>query len=198
MASHITELKTTVYRAPVISTLFGWISRGILRLIGWKIIGDPPTHKKYVLIAAPHTSNWDFLLFLLLAFIKKFDVHWMGKDALFPWPIKGFMVWLGGIPIDRSKANNLVEQMVDYFERTEQLGVLITPEGTRSKVERWKTGFYNIARQADLPIVLGFVDGANKTVGFGPTFQTTGDLEVDLQAIQAYYKDMQGIVPDNG
>ncbi len=197
-ASSITELKTTLFLTPVLSTVCRWLSRLIIKLIGWRIEGEPPQDKKYIIIAAPHTSNWDFGLFLLVAFIKRLDLHWMGKDALFPRPLKGLMIWLGGIPIDRSKANNVVDQMVQYFASVDQLGVLIPPEGTRSKVDRWKTGFYHIAHQAELPIFLAYIDARTKTIGFGRRFQPTGDIEKELAEIQSFYHDKQGLVPENG
>lgn len=195
MSSKITELKSTLFVTPIISDLCRVISRVLIRLSGWRIIGEKPADKKYIVIAAPHTSNWDFVLFLLVAFILRFDAHWMGKDALFPWPFKRLMIWLGGIPIDRSKSNNMVDQMVDYFASVERLTVLIPPEGTREKVDRWKTGFYHIAVKANLPVVLGFIDAQSKTLGFGPRFIPTGDLERDMQEIRQFYVGMIGIRP---
>jgi 1-acyl-sn-glycerol-3-phosphate acyltransferase len=167
-------------------------------LIGWKIVGEKPTCQKYIVVAAPHTSNWDFFIFLLAGFVLRLDVHWMGKDSLFPWPFKRLMVWLGGIPIDRSKNNNVVDQMAEYFCSVERLTVLIPPEGTRAKVEQWKTGFYYIAEKADVPIVLGFIDAATRTAGLGPVFTRTGDVDSDMQAIQGYYKTKRGLKPSNG
>jgi 1-acyl-sn-glycerol-3-phosphate acyltransferase len=197
MASKVTELKTTMYTTPVISSLLRYLSLFIIRSIGWRIVGKKPDDAKYIVVAAPHTSNWDFILYVLLAFILRFDSHWMGKDALFFFPFKRLMVWLGGIPIDRSKTNNVVSQMVDYYASVEELVVIIPPEGTRSKAERWKTGFYHIADQAKLPLVLGYIDARTKTIGFGPHFIPTGDLDADMQAIQAFYADKQGINPEN-
>ena len=109
------SLTRTMFCTPIISTVLGAISFVILKVIGWRVVGELPAHKKYVLLAAPHTSNWDFILFLLMAFTLKIDAHWMGKDSLFPAPFKWLMIWLGGIAIDRSKANNTVEQMVDHY-----------------------------------------------------------------------------------
>nr|WP_235015592.1 1-acyl-sn-glycerol-3-phosphate acyltransferase [Oceanicoccus sp. KOV_DT_Chl] len=147
--------------------------------------------------AAPHTSNWDFALLLLVCFSLRLDAHWMGKDDIFMQPFKRLMIWLGGIPIDRSKKNNVVEQMVNYFQSVDNLIVIVPPEGTRSKVERWRTGFYHIALNSELPIVLGFIDAANKKVGFGPAFVPTGNVEQDMQDIQSFYQNFQGINPEN-
>ena len=196
-ASTITKLKSTVFQAPFVSTLFRGISRLLMALIGWRIVGEKPADKKCVIIGAPHTSNWDFVLFVMYAFIYGVDIHWMGKQALFPRPFRRLMVWLGGIPIDRSRAHSVVSQMVDYFESVEQLTVLITPEGTRSKVERWKMGFYHIAVQAKLPIYLGFVDRDSRSIGIGSRFQPTGDADADMETILAFYRDKRGINPHN-
>lgn len=154
-----------------------------------------PDPKRFVLVGAPHTSNWDFILMLLAVFVWRIDIRWMGKDSIFKPPFTGLMVWLGGISIDRSKANNTVEQMVEHYRQQDELVVLIPPEGTRSKVERWKTGFYHIALQAEVPIALGYIDAATKTVGLGPLFTPTGDIESDMSVIQQFYSDKQGIKP---
>ncbi|MGK0499007.1 MAG: 1-acyl-sn-glycerol-3-phosphate acyltransferase [Oceanicoccus sp.] len=196
MPTHVTKLKTTIIMTPVISTVFGWLAVLLLKLIGWRIIDDKPQDDKYIIIAAPHTSNWDFVLFLLVAFSKGFDAHWMGKDALFPKLIKPFVIWLGGIPIDRSKANNAVEQMVEYFSSVDKLAVLITPEGTRKKVERWKTGFYHIALQANVPIYCAYIDAPTRTISFGEKFIPSGNLEQDMAAMQYSYIGKLGINPE--
>lgn len=169
----------------------------MLRLIGWRVEGAAPVDKKYIVVAAPHTSNWDFPIFIFAVFVLRLDVHWMGKDSLFPFPFKWFVAWFGGIPIDRSKTNNIVEAIADYFSQVEQLAVTIPPEGTRKKVDRWKTGFYHIAHRAGVPVVLGFVDGKTKTVGLGPTFVTTGDVDADMALIQDFYSKKQGINQHN-
>jgi 1-acyl-sn-glycerol-3-phosphate acyltransferase len=193
MASNITELKTTVYLTPVISSVLRVISLAVIKLSGWKITGEKPHHPKYIVVAAPHTSNWDFIILLMAGFILRWDIHWMGKASLFPQPFTRFMVWLGGIPIDRSKANNVVDQMADYFSSVDQLSVLIPPEGTRSKVDQWKTGFYYIAEKANVPIVMGFIDAGTKTAGLGPVFNCTGDAEADIKAIRSFYQGKVGI-----
>ncbi len=197
MASNITELKSTLFVTPVICTLFRYLSVIVLMLIGWRTVGGKPTLDKYIVVAAPHTSNWDFVLFLLLGFKLGYNTHWMGKDALFRFPIKRLMIWLGGIPIDRSKNNNVVEQMADYFSSVDELSVIIPPEGTRSKTVRWKTGFYHIAVAAKVPLVLGYIDSSTKTLGFGPIYHPTGEIDNDLENIKAFYNDKVGVIPDN-
>ena len=189
-------MAATIFSTPIINTLLRYTSKIILKLVGWSVIGETPTAEKYVVIGAPHTSNWDFILMMVAVFDRRLEVHWMGKDSLFPWPIKGFMHWLGGIAIDRSQSNNTVDQVVEHFKSHSDLIVIIPPEGTRSKAQRWKTGFYHIAYGANVPIILAAIDATTKTVCFGPAFFPTGDIEVDLPEIQLFYKDKKGINPD--
>lgn len=186
-------MKKTVFSTPVVSPLCRGLARLLLRGIGWRVVGTPPERRQFVLIGAPHTSNWDFPLMLLAVFAARLDVHWMGKAALFPRGLGWWMRWLGGMPIDRSKANNTVEQMVAAYSRFDDLILLIPPEGTRSRVERWKTGFYHIAHQAKVPIVLGFVDGENRRLGFGPVFEPSGDVEADMHHIRSFYAGFSGL-----
>lgn len=185
----------SVFKTPILIHLLRWLlARPLLYLLGWKILGQTPQGKS-ILIGAPHTSNWDFPLMLAVMISQGADVRWMGKDALFRPPFRHLMMWLGGIPIDRSQANNTVDQMVAAIERSEEITLLITPEGTRSKVHEWKTGFYHIAHRARIPIVLGFIDTRTKTCGFGPRYTPSGNIEADLTEIRAYYADKRGIRP---
>lgn len=189
----------TVFRTPLLNRLLGWLASALLRVLGWRVVGELPVQQlKYVLIGAPHTSNWDFPLMLLAVLKVGLDLHWMGKDSLFPFPFRGLMKWLGGIPIDRSQANGQVAQTVARFQASERLVVLIPPEGTRAKVARWKTGFYHIAHGAGVPILLGFVDAQRRELGFGPLYFPSGDIERDLPEIKAFYQDKQGIRPELG
>lgn len=183
----------TIYTTPILRDVLSLIARLILRLIGWKVTGETPQYKKYILIAAPHTSNWDFIFMLLVVLSRKMDARWMGKQQLFRPPFHGVMKWLGGIPIERSKTNNTVDSMVNAFQSAPTLTLLITPEGTRSKVKEWKTGFYRIANSAEVPIVLGFIDASTKSCGFGDTFHPSGDIDNDMLAIKANYKNKSGI-----
>lgn len=186
-------MRTTLFRVPVLSTFLSYFAAGVLRCTGWQVVGSLPSQSKYVLIGAPHTSNWDFLLMLLAVLKIRMDVHWLGKSSLFSGPFSGFMQWLGGIPVDRSKSNNLVAQLVDTFTRRDELVVVIPPEGTRAKVDKWKSGFYYVALGANVPILLGFVDFSRKQLGFGPLFYPTGDYNLDLIEIQKFYADKVGI-----
>ena len=161
-----------------------------LRAGGWTVVGEMPDLPKFIIVAAPHKTNWDLPNALAVGLHYGLRINWMGKDSLFKWPFGGFMRWLGGISIDRSKTNNAVAQMVDAFAAADQLVVVIPPEGTRGDVERWKSGFYHIAHGAQVPLVLAFIDYANRRVGVAQMFHTTGDFDGDLARIQAAYAPM--------
>ncbi|QQD19625.1 lysophospholipid acyltransferase family protein [Spongiibacter nanhainus] len=183
----------TIFRTPGVRHGFRWLFMLTCRLIGWKVVGKAPAEKKCILIAAPHTSNWDFPTMMVAAFVLGLDIHWMGKHTLFPkGPLGAIMRWFGGIPVDRRAKHNTVEQMVEHFRQRDALLVLITPEGTRSKVERWKEGFYHIARGAEVPIYLGFVDASKKETGLGPAFYPSGDVERDIAEIRRFYEGKTG------
>lgn len=189
-------MRRTVYNTPILKqilTAVAWIG---LKLAGWKLEGAPPHEKKYVLIAVPHTSNWDFPITLAMAFLFKFDIFWMGKDSLFVGPFGPILRWLGGIPVDRAQSTNLVQQTINAFNKNDELVVTIPPEGTRSRVEKWKTGFYYIALGANVPIALGFLDYKRKVGGFGPTFYPTGNLEQDIADIRKFYAPISGLHED--
>lgn len=186
----------TIFDTPIIRSAFAWISIICLRLSGWRLEGKFPDLPKYVMIAAPHTSNWDFPVTLGICFAARAKIYWMGKASLFKGPLGPIMRWLGGVPVDRSKSNNLVQQMVDVFNSSERLVLTIPPEGTRSKVKQWKSGFYHIAVGAKVPIVLAFLDFRRKVGGFGPVFEPTGNVDQDMRDIQAFYKDIVGKNPN--
>lgn len=188
-------MRYTIFRTPGLRAPLRWLASAILFLLRWRVVGELPVTSRYVLVAAPHTSNWDFPLMLLAVLKTGMDLHWMGKHTLFKAPFGGLMRWLGGIPIDRTRANQTVGQMVARFRASDQLVVLIPPEGTRARVQRWKTGFYHIAHGADVPVLLGFIDARRRHLGFGPLIALTGDIEADLPRIQAFFADKQGIRP---
>jgi len=187
----------TVFETPVVGTLFYVISIIFLKILGWRRAGQLPEMPRYVMIAAPHTSNWDMPITLALAFAFRIKVYWMGKDTIFKWPFGTLMKWLGGIPIDRSKSNNIVEQSVSAFQENDRLIMIIPPEGTRKKVRYWKTGFYRIAHGAGVPIVLGYLDFAHKTGGIGPIVWPSGDIDADMKIIQTFYAGITGKYPDD-
>jgi 1-acyl-sn-glycerol-3-phosphate acyltransferase len=168
------------------------VSRFILKITGWKLEGRLPNSQKYVMIAAPHTSNWDFVFTLLVCFSLKISPHILGKKELLEWPMGRFFPWLGIVPVDRSRSTNLVGQAVEAFESADRLVLLITPSGTRSKVKRWKTGFYHIAHGANVPLAFGYIDYARKLVGIGGFMQVSGDLDADMMRIKSFYVDIVG------
>ncbi len=167
-----------------------------LRATGWQAEGRRPAARKYVLIAAPHTTNWDLAYLLALAWLFEIKVSWMGKHTLFAGPFGWVMRGLGGIPIRRDRRGNVVQQMVDAFAASESLALVVPAEGTRRYVPHWKSGFYHIANRARVPIVLGFLDYRRKRGGFGPELIPTGDIRHDMDEIRAFYADKVGKYPD--
>ena len=185
----------TIFKTPIINTLVRWLSIGVLYLIGWRTDTSAKIAPKCVLIGAPHTSNWDFPIGLMLCFSMNIDVVWMGKDSLFPPVLGHIMRWLGGIPVDRSQPGQMVQATINAFNRSEKLLVIVPPEGTRGKVTRWKTGFYYMAVGANVPIGLGYLDFKNKRGGVAEIFYPSGDIEKDMPEIRAYYKNFVGKNP---
>jgi 1-acyl-sn-glycerol-3-phosphate acyltransferase len=188
-------LKTTIFSTPFLSALLRLISNLILRMVGWRVEGKLPEVPKYVLIGAPHTSNWDFVLFLGVIFHLKANAKFMGKAELFHGPFSWFFYWCGGVPVDRKKSQGLVEQMAEASERSEKFILTIAPEGTRHYVSEWKMGFYHIAKNAGIPIVMAIVDGRNRTVRVGQVFQPTENMEADIKAIKGFFEGIAGINP---
>lgn len=189
-------MQTTIFDTPVIRSGMAWLSAALLRVRGWKIEGQFPDLPKYVMIAAPHTTNWDFPIALGTCFALRNKIYWMGKHSLFKGPMGPLMRWLGGISVNRSRSNSLVQQVIDAYREADRLVVVIPPEGTRKKVTEWKTGFYHIAVGAGVPVVLAYVDFPNKRVGVGPTFYPSGDLDADMREIRAFYQGFRGKHPD--
>ncbi len=170
-------------------------ARGILRLAGWRVVGDVP-RPKCVLIGAPHTSNWDFPLAILGLWALGVEARWVGKHTLFRRPFGWIMRRLGGIPLDRDRTRHFVREVVGWFEREPALCLVIAPEGTRSRREAWRTGFYWIAHGAGVPIGLGFLDFARKELGVGDVLVPTGDIEADFERLRAFYADKTGKHPE--
>jgi len=185
-------MNITIFSTPVIKTVARGIACFILKLTGWKVTGQRPGIKKYVMIAAPHTTNWDFFYGLLMILYFRDEVFWMGKKQIFRFPFGGLMRWFGGIAVDRSRTNNLVQAVIEEFKNHESLIVTIPPEGSRSKADSWKTGFYYIASGAGVPILLAFLDYHKKIAGYGPVFIPSDDVESDMAEIKNFYKDISG------
>ncbi len=172
------------------------LARLFLQWTVWKPEGLRPEVERFVLIAAPHTTNWDFPY--LIAFAEIFDlrIHWVGKHTLFRGPMGSVMRALGGIPVRRDRRENLVSTLARLFGEHETLGLVVPAEGTRSYVDHWKSGFYHIAREANVPIVMSFLDYERKRGGFGPAFLPSGDVTADMDAVRAFYADKKGRHPE--
>lgn len=191
-------MRVTIFTTPLLSTALRWFSKHILRLLGWTLTGSMPANTpKSVVIAAPHTSNWDFPYTLMVAFALGLNIQWMGKKQLFRWPFGHLMRWLGGIAVDRSQSTNMVAASVATLQSSpHELHLVVPPEGTRSQSRHWKTGFYYIALGAQVPIVLGYMDFAEKKSGLGPALSPTGDIDADMAQIKAFYAAFKGKNPD--
>jgi 1-acyl-sn-glycerol-3-phosphate acyltransferase len=173
----------------------GWI---LLRLLGWRVSGSlPPGVDRAVVIAAPHTTNWDLPYMLAVSYVLGVRPSWLGKRELFRAPFGGLMRRLGGIPVDRDRRTNLVEQAAERLRDAERLFLVIPPSGTRSRAPHWRSGFYHIARTARVPIVCAFLDYATKTGGIGLVFAPSGDIGRDMDRLRAFYRDVRGKYPDS-
>lgn len=177
-------------------SLTGKISNQIISLLGWQVKGKKPEHKKYVLLAAPHTSNWDFPIGRLTNSKLEIDLKVLMKKSWFFFPMGLIMRSLGAIPLDRSKAGTVMDYVVDLFNKNEEFVFAITPEGTRSYVDYWRTGFYYIALKANVPIVCGYLDYKKKETGIGPIIYPTGDAEKDLEKIMIFYRKVSAKYPE--
>ncbi len=186
-------MRTTVFSTPILTPLLRLLAIALLKLSGWRARGEELPQQRFVLIGAPHTSNWDFPLMLLVVLKLRLRVFWMGKHTLFPFGLGWLMKWLGGIPVNRTASHNMVSETVRQYQQNDELVVLIPPEGTRKKVERWKTGFYHIAVNAEVPILLGYVDAAKKEAGIADFFNPGGDIDKDMAEIRAFYANKKGI-----
>lgn len=173
-----------------------WLARLFLSATGWQPEGERPAPARYVLIAAPHTTNWDFPY--LLAFAEHFGltISWLGKASLFRGPLGPLMRALGGIPIERSRSENRVAEMAQAFSDRAALGLVVPAEATRGRAEYWKSGFYYIAMAAEVPVVMSYLDYTRKRGGFGPAFMPSGDIARDMDAVRAFYADKQGKYPE--
>lgn len=162
----------------------------------WTLTVETVPTRPTVLIGAPHTSNWDFVLMLAIAWRLGIDVRWLGKSSLFRGWRGPIMRRLGGIPVDRSDPAQVVGDVVARVHQGEVFGLVVTPDGTRSATGYWKSGFYRIARETGMPVTLGFVDRTTMTTGLGPTLDLTGDVGADMDRIRAFYADKAGLRPE--
>jgi 1-acyl-sn-glycerol-3-phosphate acyltransferase len=195
---------TPTYRFPELPPSLprrgNWFSRTVaqfgMRLFGWTVTGCLPDIKKAVIIVAPHTSNWDFIVGVLAMFALSIRVSFLGKDTLFRPPFGLLFRWLGGFPVDRSSPSGVVEQTVDEFNRATTLALALSPEGTRSRSTRWRTGFYHIAVGAVVPIVPVALDFANKNIRLGQPVEMTGEMEADLAGLESFFANATGLKPE--
>lgn len=184
------------HKAPASGLIKYWLARFWYGITGWNVVGELPPDKKFVLVGAHHTSNWDFPFGLCAIFIFRLKASWMGKNALFIWPLGIVMRSLGGIAIDRSSQHGIVEQTAEQLKNTEKLVILLAADGTRKKMDHWKSGFYWIAYKAQVPIVCGYLDYARKQACIGLSFMPTGNVKQDMDRIREFYKDVRGRKPE--
>ncbi|MDY0909466.1 1-acyl-sn-glycerol-3-phosphate acyltransferase [Microbacterium sp. CFBP9034] len=163
----------------------------------WTFASTPAPSRPTVLIGAPHTSNWDFVLMLGIAWRLRIHLRWLGKESLFRGWRGPIMRALGGIPVDRANPQSVVADVVARVRSGEVFGLVVTPEGTRGAGAYWKSGFYRIAREAGMPVTLGYVDRTTMTTGLGPTIELSGEVSADMDAVRAFYADKSGLRPEN-
>ncbi len=193
MSFPIPELPPAIPRRG--SPLWRWIGRTALRLAGWRVEGNFPDTGRLVAAVAPHTSNWDFLLGAAAMFALDLKVSFIGKHTLFVWPFSAILRWMGGIPVDRSASRGLVGEAVDAFRGEPARVLAIAPEGTRKKVERFKTGFLHIARGAGVPVVLVGLDYSMRAVRVGPVIEVGEDIEAERRRVEAHFAKIPGRHP---
>lgn len=169
----------------------------ILRIFGWSAVGEVPPFEKAVFIVAPHTSNWDGFWLIVYKYVIDVEFRFFAKHTLFWWPLGPFLRELGALPVDRNTSASYVQQLVDAFSREDHLFLALAPEGTRKRQPHWRTGFYEIAVAADVPIVLGFIDYRKKQMGIGMTLPRVRDLEQDLEILRDFYEPIEPRHPEN-
>ena len=175
----------------------GWLSRTIFyKLMGWKLSGEFPNLKKYIIIVVPHTSWHDFYVGLLVRNITGLKANFIGKKELFKAPFGWYFKWLGGSPVDRSGGKNYVEQLVELFNKKDEFRLALAPEGTRKKVTEWRTGFYYIAKEANVPIIMVAFDFGKKEVKLGAPFYPTEDKVADFALMGRFYEGVKGKIPE--
>jgi len=173
------------------------IANAIIRLAAWEAVGDIAPRGKAVLIAAPHTSNWDGVWLLVYKVAKGLNANFLAKDTLFWWPLGSILYALGAIPIDRKHSANVISKLVKQFKERDHFYLALAPEGTRKRRPYWKSGFYRIALEAGVPIVMGFIDYKNKRMGIGESFMPSGNVELDMAHIRDFYARCSGRHPEN-
>jgi len=173
------------------------VARAFWAFSRWRLVTEPAPDRPTILIGAPHTSNWDFVFMLAITWRLDMRIRWLGKKSLFRGWRGPIMKGLGGIPVDRAAPSSVISEVLDRIRSGDAFGLVVTPDGTRSGHTHWKSGFYRIAREAQIPVTLGYVDRTTMTTGLGPTFELSGDVSRDMDRIRAFYADKAGVRPQH-
>ena len=189
--------KFTYYKVPLLVPILAFFADCIAFVLGWRLVGDMKRYEKCVLIGAPHTSNWDYMIFLWGILTLRLRVAVLAKDSLFFWPAGYFFKFFGGVPVDRSKRTSAVDQGIEFLKQADKTVLLIAPEGTRSYNENWKSGFYHMAYGAGVPLVLAKLECDNKRVYIGDEFEMSGDYDADMKKLKKYFQGATGFNPKN-
>ena len=191
-------MRYTLFTTPILSPILRVISRIILKIIRWRVVGSIPSdQRKYVLIVAPHTSNWDFVLFVLAVSVLRLKPSVLIKSTLFVGPLGWFLRYCGGIPVNRSQASSLVSYIASIYQENEDFVLIVTPEGTRSPNANWKRGFHHVATAAQVPIVIVYVDSVIKTIGVEGMMEPSDDVDGDLVKLKKFFDTKSGLKPKN-
>lgn len=191
-------MRYTLFSTPLFTPLLRVLSKIILKIIRWQVIGSlPEDQKKYVLIVAPHTSNWDFILFVLAVSVLRLKPSVLIKSTLFVGPLGWFLRYCGAIPVNRAQASSLVTYIASIYEERDEFVLIITPEGTRSPNPKWKRGFHHVATTAGVPILVVYVDSAIRTIGIEGLMEPTDDADADLRELKTFFDAKRGLKPQN-
>jgi len=191
-------MRYTLFSTPILSPILRFLSKIILKLIRWRVTGAlPEGQKKYVLIVAPHTSNWDFFLFVLAVSVLRFQPSVLIKSTLFVGPLGWFLRYCGAIPVNRTQATSLVNYIAGLYHQRDEFVLIITPEGTRSANPRWKLGFHHVATAAEVPILVVYVDSITRTVGIEGLIEPSSDSQADLRELKQFFDTKSGLKPEN-
>ena len=191
-------MRYTLFSTPILSSALRVISRVMLKIIRWRVIGAlPEGQRKYVLIVAPHTSNWDFILFIFAVSVLRLQPSVLIKSTLFVGPLGWFLRYCGAIPVNRTQANSLVDYIAGIYAEREEFVLIITPEGTRSANPKWKRGFHHVARKAEVPVLVVYVDSAIRTIGIEGLMEPSDDADADIRKLKQFYDSKSGLKPKN-
>ncbi|MDC3261696.1 lysophospholipid acyltransferase family protein [bacterium] len=191
-------MRYTLFNTPILSSILRVISKIILKIIRWRVVGSlPDKQRKYVLVVAPHTSNWDFILFVLAVSVLRLKPSVLIKSTLFVGPLGWFLRYCGAIPVNRTQANSLVNYIASIYEERDEFVLIITPEGTRSANPNWKRGFHHVATTAEVPILVVYVDSNIKTIGIEGLMEPTDDVDADIGQLKKFYDSKSGLKRDN-